>query len=73
MAWTNVLKPSETSVLGGTGGVPIGLLMALTYAGDFSSVVTGWTDIAKPVGTASWVSVAKPTSSVWTMIAKPTT
>lgn len=60
--WTDVAKPSESSVLilGGPTGQPIGLLLALTYAGEVSSVTTGWMDIAKP------------TSSVWTLVSKPT-
>ena len=60
--WTGVSKPSESSVLTtGGGGEPIGLLMALTYTETVTSVITGWTD------------VTKPTSSVWSLVAKPTT
>ena len=61
--WTGVTKPSESSVLqlGGNVGEPIGLLLALTYAGTISSVTSGWGDIAKP------------TSSTWSLVAKPTT
>lgn len=61
-AWTSVPKPTETSILTVSGGgEPIGLLMALTYSTSGSSVITGWTDIAKPVSSL-WSLVAKPTS-----------
>ena len=71
-AWTQVPKPTESSVvtLSG-GGEPIGLLMALTYTTTGSSVVSGWTDVAKPVS-STWTAVVKPTSSVWTLVTKPT-
>lgn len=61
--WTGITKPSESSVLqlGGNAGEPIGLLLALTYAGYISSVTGGWGNIIKP------------TSSIWTLVAKPTT
>lgn len=71
MPWTNVLKPAESSITTGISGVPIGLLIAITQSEDTSSVLTGWTGIAKPVS-STWTTVAKPTSSVWTLIAKPT-
>lgn len=61
--WTDVQKPSESSivVLGGPVGQPIGLLLALTYSGEITSVLTGW------------AGITKPTSSVWTLVNKPTT
>jgi hypothetical protein len=72
-AWTSVPKPTESSVVtvGSGGGEPIGMLLALTYAGTQSSSITsGWGDVAKPT-ISSWTSVLKPTSSVWSLIAKP--
>ena len=61
--WSQVAKPSESSVLlfGGNAGEPIGLLLALTYAGTISSTTSGWSEITKPT-VASWVAVAKPTT-----------
>lgn len=50
-AWTNIAKPSETIIgaVGGDGGEPIGMLMALTYPGTITtSVITGWGYIPKP-------------------------
>ncbi len=73
-AWTMVPKPTESSVIVFSNDAePFGLLIAITslLTADSSSVVTGWTDIAKP-STSSWTSVAKPTSSIWTFVAKPT-
>lgn len=63
-AWTNVPKPTESSVLTGTvDAQPFGLLIAITSVVGLqqTSITTGWTD------------VSKPTSSTWTLIAKPTT
>lgn len=76
MSWTNVTKATGTgwidlpkpisyvvsSTLTFTGGIPIGLLLALTQSSitGVSSVVTSkWTDIAKPFAT-SWTDVPKP-------------
>ena len=61
--WTRTAKPAESSVIlsGGNAGEPIGLLLALTYAGTISSVTSGWSEITKPT-VASWVAVAKPIS-----------
>lgn len=61
--WTGIAKPSESSLVqfGGPAGQPIGLLLALTYAGQATSVLTGWTDIAKPT-LSTWTSVPKPTT-----------
>lgn len=62
MVWINIPKPTESSIatVGGGGGEPIGLLLALTYAGvSSSSIITGWTEIPKPT-VSSWVSIAKP-------------
>ncbi len=64
-AWTNVPKPTESSVSSQvfSGGTPIGLLLALTQSSiisSTSSVTSGWSDIPKP------------TSSVWTLVGKPT-
>ena len=58
--WTEVEKASETSLFVTGGGEPIGLLMALTYAADTSSVLTGWGVTTKPT-VSSWITVAKPT------------
>lgn len=71
MPWTNISKPQETSVLNLTGGVPIGLLIAITGTTEGTSITTGWTGTAKPTSSV-WTSVTKPTSSVWTFVAKPT-
>ncbi len=73
MAWTNVLKPAEASVVTQDNAEVIGLLMAITSVTTVAgvSVISGWTDITKPQ-TASWISIAKPVSSVWSSVAKPT-
>lgn len=72
MAWTNIAKPTESSVISFPAGVPLGLLLALTEAVSTSSITSGWTNIVKPTS-SMWTAVAKPTSSVWTLVAKPTT
>lgn len=62
--WTKITKASGTSwtkvaksVIGtGTGGTPIGMLMALTYSGTGGT----WTKITKASGT-SWTKIAKAT------------
>lgn len=62
--WTGIPKPSESSIttLGGNGGEPIGMLLALTYAGTMSSsIITGWTDVNKPIN-PNWTNVNKPTT-----------
>lgn len=51
--WTNVPKPTESSILSQTiiGGLPIGLLLALTQSSivsSSSSITSGWTAIPKP-------------------------
>jgi len=64
MTWTKVPKPAETSVVSGNPDAePWGLLMAITsvHSNAVSSITTGWTD------------VSKPTSSTWSLVAKPTT
>lgn len=61
MAWINVGKPSESSVISFSGGEPIGLLLALTKTIVGSSVLTGWTDITKPT-LQDWTTVVKPTT-----------
>lgn len=63
-AWTPVPKPTESSILVlSLDAEPFGLLMAITsvLGANSSSVITGWTDVPKPV------------SSIWSVIAKPTT
>lgn len=63
-AWTPVPKPTETTIVGQNADAePWGLLLAITsvHGEPSSSVVTGWSNISKP------------TSSIWTMITKPTT
>ena len=78
MAWTNILKPTESSVLViSTDAQPFGLLMAITslLTADSSSITTGWTGIAKPAASVgAWTNTNKPTASVgaWTNVAKPT-
>lgn len=62
MAWTNVPKPIESSIVSGNPDAePWGLLLAITsvHANASTSVITGWSD------------VAKPTSSIWTLVSKP--
>ena len=63
--WTDVAKPLATSSIittAYTGGVPIGLLLALTASSvvGVTSVVTSlWTDVAK--GTGTWTNITKAT------------
>ena len=57
--WTGVPAPI-TSVVGLLGGMPIGLLLALTYTQDIPVQVDPWTDITKASGT-SWTGVPKAT------------
>lgn len=54
-SWTKVAQPTVTT--GTTAGVPIGLLLSLTYATGNGGT---WTNINKPSGTV-WINVAKPT------------
>lgn len=62
-AWTNVPKPTESSVTSSqTDAEPIGMLIAITSLVGSSSTLT----------TPGWTDVDKPTSSVWTMVVKPT-
>jgi hypothetical protein len=63
-AWTPVPKPTESSVISTQGSAePFGLLIAITSVtgAATASVITGWTDIAKPTSSV-WVAVAKPTT-----------
>ena len=72
MPWTNVLKPSESSVatsvaVGALAVQPFGLLIALTsIVGTATSVtgasiLTGWTTISKPTASVgAWTNVLKP-------------
>lgn len=64
MPWNNVPKPTESSITSTVfgDGTPIGLLIALTQAQTtiVSSIITGWGD------------VPKATSSIWTLVSKPT-
>lgn len=59
--WTGVAKPAEDIEVLRPVGTPIGLLLALTYADPITSVLTGWSGIAKP-STYNWSNVAKPTT-----------
>ncbi len=59
--WTDVNKPSESSVFSFSGGEPIGLLLALTKTTIISSVISGWTDISKPTS-PNWTNINKPTT-----------
>ena len=86
MGWTNVLKPTESSVATSVTTLvqaiqPFGLLIAITSTmGSTSSitgasVTTGWTGIAKPVSSVgAWTNISKPATSVgaWTNVVKPT-
>lgn len=61
--WTRIQKPTESSVTTTTfDAQPWGMLIAITsiVGIDSSSVTSGWNN------------VSKPTSSVWTLVAKPT-
>lgn len=62
--WTNVPKPTETSVITVSGQAePWGVLVAITSvtgAGS-TSVTSGWTDIPKSTNSV-WISVSKPTT-----------
>ena len=62
-SWTDIPKPiliSGSKIISQVG-VPIGLLMALTYA-TTSSITTqsSWTDVPKPSGT-TWTDIIKAT------------
>lgn len=65
--WTKVGKPSTSwtkvslpaNELKTVAGMPIGLLLALTYS-QTNVVVNGWTKVAKAVGTV-WTKVLKAT------------
>jgi hypothetical protein len=71
--WTNVSKPSESSVATSVTTLaiavqPFGLLIAITsIMGNTTSVtgasvLTGWTSISKPTASVgAWTSVTKPT------------
>ena len=73
--WTRVPKPTESSVVTsvvvqGTDAQPFGLLVAIT------SVMASGVPTTSVTGTSvvtGWAEVAKPTSSVWTLVGKPTT
>ena len=54
--WTALAEPANEYVTG--EGSPIGLLLALTYPGDITTV-SGWTDVASP--STTWTSVASGT------------
>lgn len=62
--WTRVQKPSESSVLTQiTDAEPWGFLLAITSIhSDTSSVSV----------LSGWGNVDKPTSSIWTLVSKPT-
>ena len=73
MPWTNVLKPSESSVatsvaVGAIAVQPFGLLIALTSIIGAATSVTGASILT------GWTSINKPTASVgaWTIVSKPT-
>lgn len=60
--WTNIPKPTDGS---GTHtvspGMPIGLLLALTYSTSSTTPATSiWTNITKASGT-SWTNIPKAT------------
>jgi len=61
--WTDIPKPSVASsyIVVSQAGVPMGLLLALTYA-TTSSVM----------GSSTWIDIPKATSAVWTDIPKAT-
>lgn len=58
--WADIAKPAESSITSMSGGEPIGLLLALTKTTINSSILTGWS------------AIAEPTSSIWSLVAKPT-
>lgn len=63
--WTDVPKPSNTTILT-QEGTPIGLLLALTYATN-NTTVKGWTDVVKPSGT-TWTDINKPSGTTWSNV-----
>lgn len=72
MSWNKIPKPQESSVMTMEGGIPIGLLIAITQSLEVSSVVSGWGDVSKP-STYNWTKVGKSSVYGWTNINKPTT
>lgn len=61
--WSAVPKPTESSVMNAVGDAePWGMLLAITsvHSDPSPSIISGWTDIAKPA------------SSLWTLVTKPT-
>ena len=58
--YTNVAKAVFSSVVSGNSGIPMGLLMALTYADSSTSITDPWVDVSKASGT-SFTNVAKAT------------
>ncbi len=65
-SWSKITKATGTSS-GVTGGSPIGLLLALTYAG--SSGVSIWHNITKASAT-NWTDITKPAGTTWNNITK---
>ena len=53
--WTNIPNPTLSTATS-AGGVPIGLLLALTYADSSMSPGTNWTNVANPSGT-TWTNI----------------
>lgn len=57
--WTKATNPTSASSGTTTAGVPMGLLLALTYA----------TTSSVPIG--SWTKVSNPSSDNWTKVTNP--
>ena len=57
--WTDITKPA-TSEITIESGMPIGLLLALTYGTSISTPIDIWTDVSKASST-SYTKIAKAT------------
>lgn len=55
--WASVANATIPSSLVSTGGEPIGMLMALTYAGDVTVFGVPWTSVITQTS-GGWTSVA---------------
>ena len=58
-SWTTIPKPSAGGDIEISAGMPIGLLLALTYSNSSVIPVDNWTYITSPSGT-SWTTIAHP-------------
>ena len=58
--WTDIAKPSLMSAVTISAGMPMGLLLALTYSESSTMGVATWTDVANASGT-SWTNIPNAT------------